>query len=349
MGIDGSGVTNLDIHLTATPVPGRSGSQLWGWESIAEYLECDPKTARKLAQQGLPVCRESDLPRARVFAHSEELDRWMANRVVAAPAKPHELVQTINHTDRIPFTPPPERNAGNESPRPDLPLLPFGLACLVLLLAWAAYSAWPQVGRLAGSQALAKPGRILSRGTSEGEHLVKVAVPAGTDRLAATPDGRHFFTATLRQPTVYRYDYPTWAKTAIETQVPVTVIAAGADPDLIFCGTPWGIRSVRVRSGRQRDYQLGGMVHTLVVAPDGETLYAAMGRLGVLKVSIGSGEITSVVTQPAPEYMSLDPSGEHLYISYQNGGPGGWDGHDTIEVRNLKTGAALNSPPGPPL
>lgn len=50
------------------------------WKEIASYLKKSEKTCRRWENElGLPVHRLEDSPKARVFAHKEEIDRWMEN------------------------------------------------------------------------------------------------------------------------------------------------------------------------------------------------------------------------------------------------------------------------------
>lgn len=52
--------------------------KLYGWESIASYLGCSAKTARKRERENaLPVHSDGGGPeRRRVFAYARELDAW---------------------------------------------------------------------------------------------------------------------------------------------------------------------------------------------------------------------------------------------------------------------------------
>jgi len=53
---------------------------LESWKEIAAYLKRSVKTCQRLEQErGLPVHRLEDSPKARVFAHREEIDRWLEN------------------------------------------------------------------------------------------------------------------------------------------------------------------------------------------------------------------------------------------------------------------------------
>jgi len=50
------------------------------WKEIAEYLGRSVKTCQRLEKElGLPVHRLEESPRARVFAYTDEIDRWIEN------------------------------------------------------------------------------------------------------------------------------------------------------------------------------------------------------------------------------------------------------------------------------
>lgn len=57
--------------------------KLEGWKQIGAYLGIDTRTAqRKEKEEGLPVHRDSDSPKARVFAFKSEIDPWNNGRNV---------------------------------------------------------------------------------------------------------------------------------------------------------------------------------------------------------------------------------------------------------------------------
>jgi TolB-like protein len=63
---------------------------LESWKEIGAHLRRSPKTCRRWAHElGLPVHRLDGSPKARVFAYSEELDRWKADKL--KEGNPHLL------------------------------------------------------------------------------------------------------------------------------------------------------------------------------------------------------------------------------------------------------------------
>ena len=51
---------------------------LESWKEIASYLNRSETTCRRLERElGLPVHRLEETPKARVFAYTEEIDRWI--------------------------------------------------------------------------------------------------------------------------------------------------------------------------------------------------------------------------------------------------------------------------------
>ena len=54
---------------------------LSSWKRIADYLECDVRTARRWEESyGLPVYRIGSSSRARVHSYRHELDEWIRRR-----------------------------------------------------------------------------------------------------------------------------------------------------------------------------------------------------------------------------------------------------------------------------
>lgn len=57
--------------------------KLEGWRQIASYLDLDVRSAqRKEKMAGLPVHREDDTPKARVYTFSSELDQWRSEKTI---------------------------------------------------------------------------------------------------------------------------------------------------------------------------------------------------------------------------------------------------------------------------
>lgn len=57
--------------------------KLEGWKQIAKYLQFNQRTVqRQEKKEGLPVYRDSDSLKARVFAFKRELDQWKSGRTV---------------------------------------------------------------------------------------------------------------------------------------------------------------------------------------------------------------------------------------------------------------------------
>src|SRR5947207_8700074 len=66
-------------------------ARLESWKEIAGHLERDVRTVQRWEKnEGLPVHRHMHSERGTVYAYTEELDRWSANRsrqaVIGAPA-----------------------------------------------------------------------------------------------------------------------------------------------------------------------------------------------------------------------------------------------------------------------
>ncbi len=71
---------------------------LESWKAIVDYLGHDVKTCRRWAKDlGLPVHRLDDSAKARVFAYTDELDRWKEEQL-----EPHTLHSARTRTKTLP-------------------------------------------------------------------------------------------------------------------------------------------------------------------------------------------------------------------------------------------------------
>src|SRR5262245_34444954 len=117
-------------------VPQTRGRRLDGWKEIAAYLGSDlsPRTAQRWeSKEGLPVYRAG----VKVFAYTDELDRWWSRRIVSPAADAAE--------------PTTQREGGTFVRRAGKPVLVLCLVALLATIVWAirrAYEPRVQVATL---------------------------------------------------------------------------------------------------------------------------------------------------------------------------------------------------------
>ncbi len=58
------------------------------WKQIADHLGCSERTAKRYQEKGLPVYRLASLDHLRVFAYTDELERWVHQGVGKLPLEP---------------------------------------------------------------------------------------------------------------------------------------------------------------------------------------------------------------------------------------------------------------------
>lgn len=101
----------------------------------------------------------------------------------------------------------------------------------------------------------------------------------------------------------------------------------------LYVGTAnQGVQVVELPAGRIQSIAVDGAVSDLALTPDGRWLYAALETAGLRKIDTASNAVTVVPTTACPEKLAITPDGQQLYVNYQCGGPGGRNGHDTIDA-----------------
>lgn len=93
----------------------------------------------------------------------------------------------------------------------------------------------------------------------------------------------------------------------------------------------------------------GAPVHDLAFSSDSRTAYLAMDQGGIQKLALPAGTLTQLDSQCCPWFLSIDKRTNRLLVSYQNGGPGGREGHDVVGAFDLKTETLVDRLSGPPL
>ncbi|HEX4006353.1 MAG TPA: hypothetical protein VHX60_09265 [Acidobacteriaceae bacterium] len=134
----------MNTLLPGRPTLQQSGRKLASWKAIAEYFDCDVRTAKRWEhERGLPVHRVPGGKRSGVYAWSSELDSWLRSGEQDAHQPPGEVTSAPGGS-RYPLLVAVEHSmaVGNEgvlTPSPGLPgeSLPprhrFGWAALCAL------------------------------------------------------------------------------------------------------------------------------------------------------------------------------------------------------------------------
>lgn len=323
----------------ATPPLRGASERLDGWKNITGYLDCDEKTARTwFRESGLPVYRTSNSEKARVFAYAEELDAWKQGRVVS----PSDMTVADGGV-RIRG----EEKSQRSKPRSDwkrqvtlAALLSIALASVIVVT--AKYFDVKTVEPI-------RIGRVFARSTAERTSLRELPIPVTDGDFVLSSNGNEAFVVAHQQPLVHRVSIPSGVTVTFTVGAPVAKLALSPDQHFLYCATNRGVRRVNLVSGGTQDIDAGGTVFDLKVSPDGGTLYLAMGQRGIKKVDFARKTVEVISHDAAPFFIDLDPDGKVLYASFQNGGPSGRDGHDTVEAIALQDGRRTTSESGPPL
>ncbi len=195
-------------------------------------------------------------------------------------------------------------------------------------------------------------GRLLVRATSEGGSFRRIALAEPADKFAITPDGLKIYAskATSRTMSIIR--------TADGTVKRLTLpwyggsLAMSPDGRILYVGSATnGVALVDTAT----DQVLPGLIETvgqvfdLAITPDGKKLYMALGAHGVKGLQTNTKQISKVTDRICPENIALDPPGTILYVSYQCGGPGGREGHDSLEAFSTNNDKSLGFVTGYPM
>lgn len=94
---------------------------LQGWNAIADYLDCDVRTAKRWEKQrGLPVRRTRRTPgvgRANVYALASEIESWRAQSAAGTTAQPVSSAPENHHLNDLPPTVAEPPTPTRRSPR----------------------------------------------------------------------------------------------------------------------------------------------------------------------------------------------------------------------------------------
>lgn len=267
--------------------------KLYGWESIASYLGCSAKTARKRERENeLPVHSDGGGPeRRRVFAYASELDAWQQQQdhfslaeEAAAPAADSAKIEDV--------TPRPASEHG----KPVRFIQGASLLFLVLVLTFVCVPRVPELKNFSQLTAnnLEKNGIVVSgqtiyfgqeyhghlaltsMATSGGAQRTLWAPPTNVTPVSVAPDGRILLALTA-------------AGTEEEHQLWVVPLGQGAP------------------------YRLGALSgQAAALSPDGQTVALATGSRIVLSNLKGDRVRTVASFAVMPSGLSWSSRGDRL-------------------------------------
>ncbi len=216
--------------------------------------------------------------------------------------------------------------------------------------------AWLVAGRSPPSpiQNPIRVGRVLARSTSEGRSPTRIKVSHPVEYLALSKDGKKLFATTNWSINPRTLSIVNTVDGKVQTSIlPTGASALSVSPDgKLFIGS--NADGIMIfDSGKNqlvpRLIATHGPVRDIAITPDGRKAFLAMSQFGVKRLLIRTGDLKQITNEVCPEHLALDPSGRRLYVSYQCGGPGGRDGHDSLEIFDAEKEESLGIFTGPPM
>jgi DNA-binding beta-propeller fold protein YncE len=316
-------------------IPDPQRRRLDGWKEIASHLGkgLSVRTAQRWQEEGLPVRREN----GRVFAHTDELDRWKSGRMVTP-----SLEAGSGH--------PGTETEGRLTVRPRrLIQVAAGLlvaAGVILAVNWAFRRATET------PFPVAQWGRLLVRATSENGSLARIKFDQQPTYTTVSPDGNNVYAAGEFSRSLSIFHRKDGSLVTLPLPRDAGRFVMSRDGNRLYILSPSG-GIVVVDTGREglapRVIPTPGPVYDGALTPDGKKLFITMNRLGVWRMLTMNGQLKQVTDQICPVHLGLDARGQTLVVSYQCGGPKGRNGHDAVEIFNAETEESLGIASGPPI
>jgi hypothetical protein len=306
--------------------------RLEGWKAIANYANRDITTVQRWEKtEAFPVHRHPG-SKSRVWSTTHEIDEWWKKREGETPPDPLPQAE-----------PPVWRRAAIVVVLGVLGVL--GLASVIFRT-----SPTPRVESL--------PDRVFARVMAESGTLHELRLTESPEpdpcKLVLSPDGRFLYVidcANYRNVRVVDLD-----RNVVESTIEVPgeaadLVSSQDGTTLYFATVSDGIQITDRITGRSRSVHagLGPVVHDIVLSPDEEWLYIALGRQGLKKYRVRTGEVESISSVICPAFLRFHPEGQQLAISKKCGEPSGVPGRDSIELIDVATERSLMLLQGPPL
>lgn len=302
------------------------------WGEIASYLRISVRAAQLWeVNEKLPVRRSGN----RVFAYSDELDRWKLAR--ETPQDPKPVSSFLSNSTFI------------------LKIVrwPFIAAGLVL----AALAGWAISSSLTNRRSRARElppviePRLFSRVSSEnGTHRI-VPLPDFPELIWGSPDDAEIYVVQERIPKLFVVSTKSWSVSTVDLPMAVESAKASFDGKTVFFGSSSDGLLIYDRAARKvvDSIPTGGPVSDIAISPENGDLYLAMMHRGIRRLRLNGRIWKQITHEGCPYFIDIDSKGRTLLVSYQCGGPGGRNGHDAIELFDLKTEESRFVFSGPPM
>jgi hypothetical protein len=194
------------------------------------------------------------------------------------------------------------------------------------------------------------PGRLLVRSTSEGQGPKRIPLSQTPYSLAISPAGDKIFAIAAAGRFLSIVHTSGGPVKTLKLPSVGAGLAVSPDGTLYIASAVDGIMVVDiVRERITKTVTTGGPVRGMAIDPYGETLFLAMDQLGLKRLSLRSGALTSITKETCPIHVAIDHLGERLYVAYQCSGPSGRPGHDSVEIFDARTDQSLAIVSGPPM
>lgn len=188
--------------------------------------------------------------------------------------------------------------------------------------------------------------RLFGEATSEGGQLRVGRILSIPGTLLLSPDGRRLYAIEDRGRQVDVLDGLSLSKqSSLRLPSAISRAVITRDGRYIYCGSLTdGVIVIDTvnHSARALRVSTGGPVMDLDVSFDGKTAFLAMEMKGLKELNLRTLDLTTISNEVAAKFVKVHPRGDHLYVSYQDGGPGGRPGHDALAVYDLRTKAQFS-------
>jgi DNA-binding winged helix-turn-helix (wHTH) protein len=222
----------------------------------------------------------------------------------------------------------------------------FGLAIVFVQTWW-----WPRPSPVPPPKRLLSRNRFFWRSAAEGGRPIAVPLTEEPFNSDISSNGQRVYILARRKPVIMAVDTSRLTAHEIPVSSEPRCIRVSPDGRKIYLGLfTSGIVVLNAATERTDEViATDGPVSDIEITPDGRRLYAAMMHRGVWRLTLDRREWKRLTFQGCPYFVTLNPAGTQLVVSYQCGGPTGRDGHDAIEIFDTATETAVVTFSGPPL
>lgn len=290
--------------------------RLDSWKQIAGHFGNDPRTVQRWEGEGLPVYREG----GKVYAYAEDLDEWQRQRTLGPQS---------NNEKAVPDT---------QSRLLNVSVIKIGtfVAAAVAIAAALLTIRGPDLAPTPNEK---RPRRLFAGATSEGHSPRHVETGERYIGLLIAPDGKSLYASSWdsRSITVFGVE-DLQVRRTIKLPHPLRNVFLSRNGRHIYISSlENGVMVVDPTRGVEKVIPTSKPVFDVAVSPDEKKLFLAMGYGGLHRVNLQTGETRVLSPLACPVRLNINPSGRHLYVSYQCGGPGGRGGHDAVDIYDIES------------